>query len=201
MAIYNRQKQGTIQPGDLTSGATALRILFAYMQEQGVNGKLSVAIQRPTIVSGTPTASLAQELYDELQVDGVSSITLGQISQSLSVSKKNYAAISKTIRTQGVAKIESDMVMGFLMLSRTNGNGAIISALGHRANGIAPASYLLPVVAEPLTADQCAELARLSAESTALALVAAISGAEPVALAFEAAALAYDAEASAGGCD
>jgi uncharacterized membrane protein YfcA len=35
VAVYNHQKQGAVQPGDLASSATALRILFSYMQEQG----------------------------------------------------------------------------------------------------------------------------------------------------------------------
>jgi hypothetical protein len=153
----------------------------------------SVLQGNPTLPS---TASIAQTLYNELQADGVSSITLGQISQSLNKAQANYAALNKAIQTKGIAAVESDMVQEFLMLSQiTQGASTTSTAInGHRAR-------LLLAVSEPLTQQQCANLAQLSSEATALAIIAALSGAEPVALAFEAAALAYDAEAAAGGCN
>lgn len=202
MAVYNHQKQGTLQSGDLTSGATALRILFAYMQEQGVNAKLDSAIrENPALLSTASTSSIAQKLYDELQADGVSSITLGQISQSLSASQNSYAAISKAIQTKGIAAVESDMVKEFSTLSQVNQGSAVTSGDVVARHARFGSARYLAVVSKPLTQDQCDQLAHLSEEATALAIVAALSGAEPVAIAFEAAALAYDAEASAGGCN
>lgn len=202
MAVYNHQKQGTLQSGDLTSSATALRILFAYLQEQGVNAKLDSAIrENPTLLSTTSTSSIAQKLYDELQADGVSSITLGQISQSLSASQKNYATITKTIQTEGIAAVESDMVKEFLMLSQVNQGSAISSGdVIARHARFGPARYLA-VVSRPLTQDQCDHLAHLSEEAAALGLAAAALGLEPIAVAYAVAALAYDAEATAGGCN
>lgn len=178
-------------------------MLFAYMQEQGANGLLdSIVKSNPSFLSTASVSSIAQKLYDELQADGISSITLGQITQSLSTIEKNSVSTTKNLQTKGVAEIESEMVQEFLTLSQTSqNNSTMTAALNRRRIGFAPTGHLLRIVAEPLSQAQCSMLAELSAESTALAIAAALWGAEPVALAFEAAALAYDAEAAAGGCD
>ncbi|MGH9729425.1 MAG: hypothetical protein ACRD4V_12660 [Candidatus Acidiferrales bacterium] len=205
VSTYNHQKQGTLQPGDLQSTATALRILFAYMQEQGVNAKLDAALRgNSNILSAAQTSTIAQKLFDELQADGISSVTLGQISNLLSMSQKNSSSIVKAIQQKGISQVESEMVQEFLMLSRTTGDGAVASntANARRDRGaFRTAGFYRLAVSKPLTQDQCTQLANLSAEATGLAIIAALSGAEPVAVAFEVAALAYDAEAAAGGCD
>lgn len=198
IASGEHQKQtGALQPADLKASATALQILFAYMQEQGVNAKIDSAIRgNSNTLLNAPTGALAQKIYDEFSADGISSVTLGQIGGALSKPQQNRVKLLADIRAKGVADVESEMVEELLMLSRvTAPPGSVASnALSGRGARLVQASFFA------LTADQCTQLGNLRDETAALAVIVAVTGAEPVAAAFTAASLGYAIEFEAGGC-
>ena len=105
----------------------------------------------------------------------------------------NKSAIIANIQPEGVGGIEMEMLAQLHELSmETENNQSSVLSLGAYSQG--------QINMARLPVSECSALLHDAATCELLGIAAALSGAEPVALGFAAAAATYDAEAVAGGC-
>ncbi|MGA9185649.1 MAG: hypothetical protein WA875_03450 [Candidatus Acidiferrales bacterium] len=189
--LVNKQKAGLLEASDIAQAITALRIGFAYFQEAGANAQL--AAQVPAAIeqlrNHTPTDAEVKSIQRSALAAGVS-LTADDARKTLTIEDAQADSVAALFKSGGVTGLEVQILQGL-----QNWYNNLEST--KQASVRAPDGRRLRLV---MSVDQCTNLQQLAAASFVLAVAAALSGAEPVALGFEIVGDAYMAEYNTAGC-
>jgi hypothetical protein len=187
--LVNKQRAGLVEASDVAQAITALQIGFAHFQETGVNAQM--AAQIPAAIdqlrNHTPSDSEVRVAQRSMLAAGVS-LTPDEARKTLTIDDPQADAVAASFKSGGVAALEAQILQG-LRIWYTQLNNTRQAAVR------APDGRRLRLA---MSVDQCTNLKQLAAASFVLAVAAALSGAEPVALAFEIVGDGYMAEYNSG---